>query len=366
MKLVMTLLARNEVDIVDTQLAYHLNAGVDFVIAIDNRSEDGTTEILESYARDGYLHLIHEPSDELRQAEWVTRMARLAATDFGGDWVLNTDADEFWWPRGGSLKDVLSQVPARFGTVRALLRNFVPRPAGPDSFAERMIVRESPLDSEVLTPLRVQDKVAHRANPEVSVAMGSHDVSWDGLVDLRGWYPIEVLHFALRSPEQCARKLAYWLKYWEAQGPERGLQPGFDALREGRVDEYYRSLSVSGEELAPGRTDGSLALDMRLRDALRALRKPAGLREPRPREYMLPAEGAPPLEFPQPSLEDAAAYAAEITVGAARDSVVKVEQRLDRAAGRLSVLERGIWSRLGARAHRATHRARLPRPLRRA
>ena len=53
MKLVMTLLARNEADVVDAQIAYHLHAGVDFVIATDNRSDDGTAEIFERYERAG-------------------------------------------------------------------------------------------------------------------------------------------------------------------------------------------------------------------------------------------------------------------------------------------------------------------------
>ena len=53
MRLVMTLLVRNEADIVDAQIAFHLHAGVDFVIATDNGSDDGTIEILERYERAG-------------------------------------------------------------------------------------------------------------------------------------------------------------------------------------------------------------------------------------------------------------------------------------------------------------------------
>ena len=98
----MTLLARDEIDIVDSWLAFHLNAGADVVIATDNRSQDGTTEVLEEYARSGQVHLIRELGEDLRQNEWVTRMARLAATGYGADWVINSDADEFWWPRGAT------------------------------------------------------------------------------------------------------------------------------------------------------------------------------------------------------------------------------------------------------------------------
>ena len=76
MKLVMTLLCHDEADIVDAQIAFHLNAGVDFVSATDNASVDGTSEILRSYEGDGFLHLIREPGPDMRQEEWVTRMGR--------------------------------------------------------------------------------------------------------------------------------------------------------------------------------------------------------------------------------------------------------------------------------------------------
>ena len=175
MTLVMTLLARDEVDVVDAWLAFHLNAGVDVVIATDNRSQDGTTEVLEEYERSGQVHLIRESGEDLRQDEWVTRMARLAATQFGADWVINSDADEFWWPRGASLSEVLAAVPPRYGTVGAFLRVFCPRP-GEEHFAERMTVRFSALapindPASLYKPIR---KIVHRGHPEIRVTRGNH------------------------------------------------------------------------------------------------------------------------------------------------------------------------------------------------
>src|SRR5439155_18119861 len=74
MRIVMTLMVRDEADIIDLQIAYHLAAGVDFVIVTDHESEDGTSEVLERYARQGVLHRIPVTSPFKRQAEWVTRM----------------------------------------------------------------------------------------------------------------------------------------------------------------------------------------------------------------------------------------------------------------------------------------------------
>src|SRR5215210_8653678 len=119
MKIVMTLLVRNEEDILDAHLSFHRAAGVDLVLAIDNDSDDSTPDILASYARDGFVDVMRE-TDDLQQAEWVTKLARRAATEFGADWVINSDADEFWWPRGGSLREVLVAVPMRYGSVRGM------------------------------------------------------------------------------------------------------------------------------------------------------------------------------------------------------------------------------------------------------
>src|SRR4051794_32396739 len=56
MKLAMTLLVRNEEDILEANLDFHLSRGVDFVIAIDNNSEDDTGRILDAYASKGSVH----------------------------------------------------------------------------------------------------------------------------------------------------------------------------------------------------------------------------------------------------------------------------------------------------------------------
>jgi Glycosyl transferase family 2 len=332
----MTLLARDEADIVEAQLAYHLNAGVDFVVATDNGSTDGTTEILERYERAGVLHLIREFGDDMRQAEWVTRMARLAATDFGGDWVINSDADEFWWPRGGSLRDVLATVPSRYGVVRGCWRHFPPRPDNGAAFYERMTARlctpAPPGDKRTI--LHAHQKVAHRAAPDVAVEPGNHNASGTGLEPIRVWHPIEVLHFSLRTAAQMRRKgKGGWLRNPDYEPTEHEIRL-IEAYSNGTTDQFFRDHVVADAELEHGLADGIYAIDTRLRDALRNLRASDG-------SFPAPAPPRPGrLTFPPPDVEANAAYACEASTLVEIDAIIRAEQRVQALEERLQVLER--------------------------
>jgi hypothetical protein len=335
MRLAMTLLARDEEDVVDAQIAFHLHAGVDFVVAIDNASSDGTTEILERYERAGVLRLIREPADDMRQDAWVTGMARLAATDHGADWVINSDADEFWWPRGGSLKDVLATVPDRFGVVRGCWRHFLPRPADGEFFAERMTVRlatpADPGDKETI--FHAHQKVAHRAHAAVEIERGNHNADAPGLVPLRAWHPIEVMHFSFRSLAQLERKArGGWLRSpgYDATGHRLLLD---EAFRSGTLAAHYASFAVDDEAVARGLAEGRLAIDTRLRDALRHLRGDDGT-------FVLPGEERL-LAFPRPPTSEDAAYAAEASVLVDIDGIVRAEHRVRALERRLETLEEG-------------------------
>ena len=200
----MTLLVRDEEDILAANLDFHLAQGVDFVIATDNLSTDRTPAILSSYERRGVLRTIHEPADDYSQAVWVTRMARLAAVEHGADWVINNDADEFWWPGHGSLRDVLGAVPPDIGVVAVQRHNFVPV-GGEGPFHARMQWREAVSRNVHGDPM--PPKVAHRAAPGVIVAQGNHAV--EGVLPAAvAPADIEILHFPLRSAAQFTNKIA--------------------------------------------------------------------------------------------------------------------------------------------------------------
>jgi 2-polyprenyl-3-methyl-5-hydroxy-6-metoxy-1,4-benzoquinol methylase len=266
MKIVLTLLVRDEVDIIDAMLRAHFALGVDFVIATDNRSVDGTADILRHYERRGLVRVIDEPGDDYRQAEWVTRMARLAATEHQADWVINADADEFWWPTEGDLHEVLASVPDDISVVEAARNNFVIRPDDDEPFHRRMRWRRT--DSLTENGVTMGPKACHRAAPLVEVAMGNHLVTGlpgGVLADGR----IEVLHFPLRSLRQYAGKIAVGAAALErnvAFSAEVGShwRAAADLQRQGGLDAAWASYTYDDARLARELASGEVVLDERV------------------------------------------------------------------------------------------------------
>jgi hypothetical protein len=272
MKICMTLLVRDEDDILEANLRFHLAMGVDFFIVTDNRSLDRTPEILAAYERRGIVRVIREEQDDFSQWVWVTRMARLAATEVAADWVINSDADEFWWPRSGDLKSALATLPPDCGVLSVRRFNFIPRPAGGGSLFERMVVREAASFDPKGAPL--PPKVIHRADPAVVVAQGNHSLDRSDLRPCDGFDPIELLHFPVRDYQQLERKIVAGGRAVERNSV---LPPTFNwTWRElyerygrGELREHYRGLELPPAEVERGIAAGRLLIDRRLQEFFR-------------------------------------------------------------------------------------------------
>jgi glycosyltransferase involved in cell wall biosynthesis len=276
MKLVMTLLVRDEQDIIAQHLDFHLAQGVDEVIVTDNGSEDATLEILRGYESRGVVRVIHEPSDDYSQGKWVTRMARMAASEHGADWVINSDADEFWWPRSGTLASTFAGLSDGVGVVVARRTNFVPQPEDDQPFWERMTVRERESLNPVGKPL--PPKLAHRAHPEITVVQGNHRVQGPDLGERLDDGTVEILHFPMRSYAQFENKI---VKGGQAYARNRELPENvgrtwrrlYEVWQRGELPQHYAESVVSD----PASED--LVSDTRLRDYLRELRLGAAASE---------------------------------------------------------------------------------------
>jgi hypothetical protein len=287
-KLAMTLIVRNEADIIEDNLRYHRAQGVDFFVVLDNGSTDGTIEILKPYERAGILNLVQMPGTMLTiQRKGNTLIAQLAH-EMGADWVFHNDADEFWWPVNGNLKEAFESIHDDQGVVLAPRTEFLPRPDGPGSFAERLTIREA--------RFRRPPKTAHRTHPAIKL-WSAHPIDlWvkrdapprSGLVGkpvlrieashreereldlvLAQDFPVGVLHFPLRSFEQYRKKVAIAddNQMWERNEETRALH---EAYRSGRLEEVFKNLLLDDDTVARGLADGWLVEDTDFRDYLLA------------------------------------------------------------------------------------------------
>jgi glycosyl transferase family 2 len=376
---------RDEADIIEDNLRFHLAQGVDFFVVVDTGSVDGTIEILERYERAGLLRLertiggIHDMKSGGEES--VTRLA----AEMGADWIVHNDADEFWWPAQGNLKQSFESIPEEFGMVLAPRTEFAVRP-GEGPFADRMTVRE--------TRFRRPAKSAHRPNERISLR-GPHPVEiWTGDSAYRGLvgkpvlrtqaehreddpmelviaptFPVGVLHFPFRTFAQYRRRVEIARDNGQLQRNEAGRAVR-KAYEEGTLEEVYARLVLDDEAVSKGIDEGWLVEQTSFRDYLAACPDP--LNDPETGAPSPPQDGGGPTAD---QLRDDSMYAisrylqtqAERAMRHRRQGarVREFRQRLKARnrslrtrTNRLRRVESSLWWRMRPRVPRALTRLR--------
>ena len=272
-KLVMTLLVRDNADLLRDNIEFHRSQGVDYFIITDNGSEDETRDIAQTYVAQGLAELWSEAEDTYDQARWVTRMARAAYVEHAADWVINNDADEFWLADGGSLRDRLAQAPAGFNAVYVERHNFPPVVDARDDYLQSMIYRETQSLNAVGQPL--PGKLAHRGRSDVCVAMGNHDAQVSGVSLSRCTLDgVEINHFPMRSYAEFENKI---VKGGRALQRNTALPETvaitwrrlYEQWRAGELPAWFAAQRLTPEKIQVGLVDGELTICTAVRDALR-------------------------------------------------------------------------------------------------
>lgn len=179
-RLCMTLLVKDEEEMIEWNLLFHKSMGVDFFIVTDNNSTDNTPAILEKYRRKGWiLEVINEKESGYEQKAWVDRMVWLAKTKYHADWVINADADEFWYSPSGSIRQELEQTSAN--VLCCNVKSMYPQEGVPFwewQEAVRPVAEASAFDLSVYSIFERQNpKVMHRTSGYLQISMGNHKVT---------------------------------------------------------------------------------------------------------------------------------------------------------------------------------------------
>ncbi len=239
---------RDEADIIGDMIRFHLDKGVDFVVALDNGSVDGSGDIAAAVDR-ARVTVLHDGDHWHQHRQHGDLLVREAAR-LGADWVLATDADEFWWPASGDYRTEMREGGP--GILRTHWLNFLPTPY---PWKVSTLVGDFPgRQYENWVP-----KVCFRTQGFQSIGQGFHNVAVSGHWEVPS-SNLVVYHYPVRSPEQFERKVRNCGSAY-AQNPEaqsndnmgKHVRDWYRALQAGALAAEYQKLVG-----APGAQDGTM------------------------------------------------------------------------------------------------------------
>jgi hypothetical protein len=265
-----------------TYLDWYLDNGVDFIVALDYGSIDGSIDILNSYQSAGALHWRPNPSHDYLRHNPFDAVATVAREEFGADWVIVCDTDEFLTTDNLSLSAALAEASEKdFAVISVPSFNMT----GPfltlgSRAAQQLTLRvdrpvepavDQFLSDDLPTPcifIHQAPKTIVRAKTLIGYDPGSHGAKYSS--GQAGTIPgIRFLHYQMRDYgnfERKVRNTARWLR----ENSELGQSFGWHWRRwirlyeAGELCAEHARQFVSAERAQELVADGTCSYDNRI------------------------------------------------------------------------------------------------------
>ena len=227
----------DQADILPDFLDWHLDLGIDLILAMDSGSTDGSRELLDSYAKTNRVVWTPLPERNIAKYAQGDELAALARDRYGADWIILCDVDEFLCTTSGDVRTILARADLDGISMLTLPRRTM---TGPPLLAgqratEALTLRidrtvELPLEQLIsgnypvpFVFLEVGGHLAVRASALAQYGTGAHfaTTTWGKSATSDELY---LLHYAIRGYESLRTKVQN-TKAWLADNPQLG--PGW-------------------------------------------------------------------------------------------------------------------------------------------
>jgi len=218
---------KDEVELIERSIDHLRAIGVDYIMACDMSSTDGTAELLEKYCAPDFSILTLTNKALGKRADkddtWFSHSER-RYKNAPADWVIFLDADEFWLPASGNLKDCEALYSAdvlsveRFNVVLGPDGPLIPMDLAPNNYDRALLFAEAIPDfrlekqkNEDLPWIMgaVGPKIAARPSKIDGTITGQHDAIANSEVLLRTIpNDLVIAHVALSTRKRFERKVS--------------------------------------------------------------------------------------------------------------------------------------------------------------
>ena len=210
MKIVTITTVKNEADIIESFIRYHLNI-VDEMIILNNGSTDDTSYILDKLLCEGLPLIILNDSDKyFEPMVKYNCLLKKAVNEYDADIICPLDVDEFITCPKGNPRNIIENIPnSTFYKVK--WKTYVPSKTdnAEDRFVPSRITHVR--DEKIETFYKVILTKDLFCNYDVRLKTGNHDLKYkekfEGDIHCEECDELRIAHFPLRSVEQMTSKV---------------------------------------------------------------------------------------------------------------------------------------------------------------